>query len=143
LPLEQQFYFAKHELILQPTRKVSSLMVTIVVAINLILSALLFYLAQRIWQFRQRLARTADRLMAIERCTHSLLREAPEIIYCGQDSIYRLRQSGEPLQLQLTQFRQAIALLLFGWQAWSRIRNLQFRSWKTGDRRQETGDKRR
>jgi len=111
-------------------------MIAIVVAINLILSALLFYLAQRIWQFRRRLARTADTLIAIERCTHSLLRDAPEIIYCGQDSIYRLRQSSEPLQLQLQQLQQAISLSVIGWRTWSGIR-------KTGDRRRETGDRRR
>lgn len=98
-------------------------MVTIVVAINLTLSALLFYLARRIWQIRRQLARTADTLIAIERCTHSVLRDAPEIIYCGQDSIYRLRQSGEPLQLQLQQLQQTISLLVFGRQAWLRIRN--------------------
>ena len=102
-------------------------MVTIVVAINLILSALLCYLAQRIWQIRRKLARTADRLIAIERCTHSLLSDAPEIIYCGQDSIYRLRQSGEPLQLQLQQLRQAISLLVIGWRTWNGIRSSKYR----------------
>lgn len=102
-------------------------MVTIVVAINLILSALLLYIARRIWQIRRQLARTADTLIAIERCTRSILRDAPETIYCGQDGIYRLKQSGEPLQLQLQQLRQAISLLLVGWQAWSRIRNSKYR----------------
>ena len=97
-------------------------MVTIVVVINLIVSALLFSLARRICCVRQQLARTADILIAIERCTHSVLRDAPEIIYCGQDSIYRLRQSGEPLQVQLIQLRQVISLSVVGWRTWSGIR---------------------
>jgi hypothetical protein len=103
-------------------------MVTIVVAINLILSALLLYLARRIWHIRQRLTRIADTLIAIERCTHSLLRDAPEIIYCGQDSIYRLRQGSEPVQLQLQQLRQTLSLLVIGWRTWSGIRNSGFKS---------------
>lgn len=103
-------------------------MVTIVVAINLILSALLLYLARRIWRIRQQLARIADTLIAIERCTHSVLRDAPEIIYCGQDSIYRWRQGSEPLQLQLIQLQQAISLALLGWRTWLKIRNSPFGS---------------
>jgi hypothetical protein len=102
-------------------------MVTIVVAINLILSALLLYLARRIWRVRQQLARTADKLIAIERCIHGVLRDAPEIIYYGQDSIYRLRQGREPLQLQLIQLQQAISLAMLGWQTWLRIRTSPFR----------------
>ncbi|MBE9017983.1 MAG: hypothetical protein CLLPBCKN_001221 [Chroococcidiopsis cubana SAG 39.79] len=98
-------------------------MVTIVVAINLILSVLLCYVARRIWQIRRKLARTADTLIAIERCTRTVLRDAPEIIYCGQDSIYRLRQSGEPLQIQLQQLRQLMSLSAIGWQTWIRFRN--------------------
>ncbi|MBD2305887.1 hypothetical protein H6G17_10220 [Chroococcidiopsis sp. FACHB-1243] len=101
-------------------------MVTIVVAINLILSVLLCYVAQRIWQIRCKLARTADTLIAIERCTRTILRDAPEIIYCGQDSIYRLRQSGEPLQIQLQQLRQLMSLSAIGWQTWARVRNSKY-----------------
>jgi hypothetical protein len=97
-------------------------MVTIVVAINLIVSALLLYLARRIWRIRQQLARIADTLIALERCSRSVLRDAPEIIYCGQNGIYRLRQSSEPLQLQLQQLRQVISLLVLGWRTWVRIR---------------------
>ncbi|WP_309476460.1 hypothetical protein [Scytonema millei] len=108
------------------THTALSLMVTIVVAINLILSVLLCYLARRIWQIRCKLARTADTLIAIERCTRTVLRDAPEIIYCGQDSIYRLRQSGEPLQIQLQQLRQLISLSVIGWQTWARVRNSEY-----------------
>ena len=103
-------------------------MVTIVVAINVILSAFLCYLAQRIWRIRRQLARTADTLIALERCSRSILHDAPEIIYCGQDRIYRLRQSGESVQLQLQQLRQALLLSVIGWRTWVRIRNSKVRT---------------
>ncbi len=97
-------------------------MVTVVVVINLAIALMLLYVAWRLRLLRQRLARVANTLSAIERSTHAVLWGAPNSIFLGQAGIYRLRQGNEPLQLQLQQVRQVLSLLVLGRQAWQRLR---------------------
>lgn len=97
-------------------------MVTVVVVINLAIALMLLYVAWRLRLLRQRLTRVANTLIAIERSTHAVLWRAPNTIFVSQAGINRLLQGNEPLQLQLQQVRQVLALLVFGRQAWQRLR---------------------
>jgi hypothetical protein len=97
-------------------------MVTVVVVINLAIALILLYLAWQLRQIRQRLARLAITLIAIERSTHAVLWGAPNTIFVSQAGINQLRQGNEPLQLQLQQVRQVLSLLVVGRQAWQRFR---------------------
>lgn len=97
-------------------------MVTVVVVINLAIALLLLYLAWQLRKIRQRLARVAITLIALERSTHAVLSNAPYKILVSQAAINRLRQGNEPLQLQLQQVRQVLSLFAIGQQAWQRLR---------------------
>ena len=95
-------------------------MVTIVVAINTLISLILLYVAWRLWKLKKRIARIADRLIIYERRSHDALDKAPENIYASQQGIHGLRQKNQALQVQIQQVRQIINLLLFAQQIWRR-----------------------
>jgi hypothetical protein len=96
-------------------------MVTVVVIVNFAIALTLLYIAYRICQIRQQLARIANTLIAVERNTQAVLRGAPDAIIISQVSIRRLRQGNEPLQLQLQRVRRVLSLLVFGRQVWQRF----------------------
>ncbi|MEH1874917.1 hypothetical protein [Nostoc sp.] len=101
-------------------------MVILVILVNTLISLILLYVAWRVWQLKQQLAYIADSLTAYESCTHAALNKAPENIYLSQESIYKLRQKNQVLQMQIQQVRQIISLLLLGQQIWQRyFRRLQ------------------
>lgn len=95
-------------------------MVTVVVAINILTSLMLLYVAWRVWQLKKQIAFVSDRLLDYERCSHNLLHQAPENIYLGQQNIQNLRQSNQGLQIQIQQVRQIVSLLLLGQRTWGR-----------------------
>jgi transcription initiation factor TFIIIB Brf1 subunit/transcription initiation factor TFIIB len=86
-------------------------MLTVVVIINIAISLLLFYIAWRVWQVKERLTNIADTLTAAERNTYNVLTRAPEAIYQCQESISYLRTTNQRLQLQMQQIRKALQLL--------------------------------
>jgi hypothetical protein len=95
-------------------------MVTIVVLINTMISLLLFYVAWRIWQLRQRLANITNILIAADRSSYAVLHGAPKAIYQRQQRIYKTRLVNQALQLQIQQVQQIFGLLLLGQKLWRR-----------------------
>ena len=95
-------------------------MVILVVAINTLISLVLFYVAWRVWKLKQLLRIITDRLSYYESCSHTLLYAAPEKISSAQQSIYNLRQKNQRLEVQIQQIRQIVSLLFFGRQIWRR-----------------------
>jgi len=95
-------------------------MVTVVVAINILISLMLLYVAWQVWQLKKRIALLSDRLQSYERCSHNLLYKAPENIYLCQQNILNLRQSNQSFQIQIQQMRQIVSLLLLGQRTWGR-----------------------
>lgn len=96
-------------------------MVTIVVIFNLIIAAILLYVARRVWLIRLKLRRINNKLIAIERGIQVALSSTPNAIYRGQMGIYQLKQGNEPLQLQIQRMRQVLSLLTIGQQTWQRF----------------------
>lgn len=94
-------------------------MVTTVVVINTLISLGLLYIAWRVWKLKLWLGKVADKLTVYERNTHAVLYQAPENIAMGQQKIHNLRQRNQKLQLQITQIRQIINLLLLGKRYWA------------------------
>ncbi|MBF2008102.1 hypothetical protein ACF3DV_00845 [Chlorogloeopsis fritschii PCC 9212] len=95
-------------------------MVQTVVVINVLISLTLLYVAWRVWQLRLRWTRITNWFILAERCSHAVLRNAPEAIYISQHKIQNLRQTNQVLEIQLQQLRQIISLLVFGQRIWRR-----------------------
>jgi hypothetical protein len=91
-------------------------MVALVVIINILISLILLYIARQVWKLKQRLANMANRLTALERCTHAVLDKAPSNTSRRQQNIQNLRQGNQSIQAQIQQVRQIFSLLLVGQQ---------------------------
>ncbi|MBU7583876.1 MAG: hypothetical protein KAF91_13355 [Nostoc sp. TH1S01] len=89
-------------------------MVTVVVIINTLISLVLFYIAWQVWQIKGRIAWITDRLTAYEKCSQTLLSQAPQNLDISQQNIRNLRQRNQSLQFKLQQVRQIVSLLLLG-----------------------------
>ena len=101
-------------------------MVTFVVIINIIISLILFSVANKLCRIRKRLAILADCFVVIEISIHNLLCKAPNAIYSGSHKISNLRKKKQLLQLQIQQLQQIISLVFLGRQMWRRY--VQFSS---------------
>ncbi|MFQ4142138.1 hypothetical protein [Chlorogloeopsis sp. ULAP02] len=95
-------------------------MVQIVVVINMLISAILLYIAWRVWRLRLRCTRITNWFILAERRSHAVLRNAPEAIYISQYQIQNLRQTNQVLEIQLQQLRQIVSLLVVGQRIWRR-----------------------
>ncbi|MDS3860759.1 hypothetical protein RIF25_08020 [Thermosynechococcaceae cyanobacterium BACA0444] len=92
-------------------------MVTIVLASNVLIALLCLLTAWQLLQARVMIRGIADTLLQVERDTHAILGEAPNVIIIGQVSVASLRQNlnqdkGKPspwqrLRLTLTLLNQA------------------------------------
>lgn len=97
-------------------------MLTLVITFNLLLALGCFYLAWKVWRFRQTIATVADALLLAEKNTHAVLHSAPDAILKGQIGTYQLRQSYQRLEPQYQQVRRALTLLSLGQTVWRRTR---------------------
>lgn len=89
-------------------------MVTVVLIFNLLMALLCGYVAWRVWQLRNALAKIADALTVAEQTTHEILWDAPQGIAQQQIRTYQLRQDYTRLILQLQKTQQVLALLGLG-----------------------------
>ena len=89
-------------------------MIAVVVCFNVLIALLCFYVAFKVWKFRQTLGKVADTLLSVERKAHSLLYGAPDAIMKGQSGANYLRSQYQQLEPQLQQVRQALAMLSLG-----------------------------
>ncbi|MFM7366123.1 MAG: hypothetical protein ACKO11_16845 [Cuspidothrix sp.] len=87
-------------------------MITIVVLVNIVISLILLYLAQKLRKITYTLAFVADSLNQFERATHQLLDTIPENIYRGAENIHNLRLKNQIRKQQVQQIRQVISLII-------------------------------
>ncbi|MEM7581033.1 MAG: hypothetical protein ACFB02_21750 [Mastigocoleus sp.] len=87
-------------------------MVAIVVAFNISTSLFLLGVAWKIWQLKQKLAKTTDNLSAAEDRVITFLSQAPISINDNQQQLKRLQKRNKALYLR-TQYLQQIINLVF------------------------------
>ena len=87
-------------------------MVTIVVLVNIVISLILLYLAQKLRKITYTLAFVADNLNQFERATYQLLHAIPENIYRDAENIHNLRLENQIRKRQIQQLRQIISLII-------------------------------
>ena len=85
-------------------------MIFLIIAINLSITLLNIYIAIRIWQLRQLVARIATIFVNYERYFKLVLRVSPRVLYRGQNNLYLIRQRYQLMQLQAAKIRQLIWL---------------------------------
>lgn len=86
-------------------------MIFLIIAINLSITLLNIYIAIRIWQLRQLVARIATIFINYERYFKLVLRVSPRVLDRGQNNLYLIRQRYRLMQLQAAKIRQLIWLL--------------------------------
>ena len=96
-------------------------MIFIIIAFNLSITLLNIYIAIRIWQLRELIARINTILINYEGYFNFMLRIAPQAIYQGQSNIAQMRQRYQQLRLQTIKIKQLIWLLNQSYQVWRRI----------------------
>ncbi len=87
-------------------------MITIVVTFNILLSALLLYVAWRVWLLKRSFARIKNTLMRASTNTHAVLGSAPNFLYTRQTTIKNLRSRNLQLESKFQQFAQVFSILL-------------------------------
>ncbi len=87
-------------------------MVTIVVLVNIVISLILLYLAQKLRKVTQILAFVAHSLNQFEQAIYQLLQITPENIYKGAENIHNLRLKNQIRKQQIQQIRQVISLII-------------------------------
>jgi hypothetical protein len=87
-------------------------MIFLIIAVNLSITLLNIYIAIRIWQLRQLIARIATILISYEGYFNTVLRVAPKVLDRGQNNIYLARRRYQILQLQVAKIKQLIWLFI-------------------------------
>ena len=99
-------------------------MVWLVIEVNIIISIFGFYLAWKIWRFRQILLKLERNLSLIDNCTNNILAKTPEFLQLRLQKVSQLRQLYQQLDGQVQQVQQVISmfwLLRRIWLRYSRI----------------------
>ncbi|MGD1716302.1 hypothetical protein [Dapis sp. BLCC M172] len=99
-------------------------MLWLVIEVNIIISIFGFYLAWKIWIFRQILLEVERNLSLIDNCTDKILTKTPKLLQLRLQRVNQLRQLYQQLNLQVQQVQQVIAmfwLLRRIWHRYSRI----------------------
>lgn len=93
-------------------------MVVLIVIINLFITLLNIYIATKIWQLRQIVAKITAVIINCDLYFYALLHNTPQIIYQGQHKIQQLKIQYQAFQFQLQQIRQIIFLLNWSYRIW-------------------------
>lgn len=93
-------------------------MVILIVTINLFITLLNIYIAIKIWQLRQIIAKITTIVLNCDLYFYALLHNTPQLIYQGKDKIQNLKIQYQTLQLQLQQIRQILLLLNWSYRLW-------------------------
>ena len=93
-------------------------MVILIVAITLFITLLNIYIAIKIWQLRQLIAKITTVIINCNLYFYALLHNTPQLIYQGQHKIQHIKSQYQALQLQLQQIRQIILLLNWSYRLW-------------------------
>lgn len=87
-------------------------MIFLIIAVNLSITLLNIYIAIRIWQLRQLIARITTIIISYEGYFNTVLRVAPQVLDRGQNNIYLARRRYQILQLQVAKIKQLIWLFI-------------------------------
>ncbi|MGB3510390.1 MAG: hypothetical protein WBA93_14380 [Microcoleaceae cyanobacterium] len=99
-------------------------MLWLVIEINILISILCFYLAWRIWKFRQILLQVEQTLNLIENCTDNLLKKSPNFFQLRKQKANRLRKLYGQLKLQIKQVQELMAMFWLLSRIWHRLRRV-------------------
>ncbi|MEO1427616.1 MAG: hypothetical protein AAFV71_00855 [Cyanobacteria bacterium J06633_8] len=73
------------------------------------------------YKLKRRLVWLTNFFTSCDRNSYALLHRRAEAIYLGKENLNNLRKSNESLQVKLRQFKQILALIVFGRQIlWTR-----------------------
>lgn len=86
-------------------------MIFLIIAVNLSITLLNIYIAIKIWQLRQLIARIVTIAINYERYFDIVLRITPKVLYRGQNNLYLARERYRLFQLQIAQIERLIWLL--------------------------------
>ncbi|MBW4505987.1 MAG: hypothetical protein KME64_05705 [Scytonematopsis contorta HA4267-MV1] len=103
-------------------------MVTIVVALNMLISLVLLFVALRVQRLRLRFAMMADALTVAERIVHRVLYKSPECIYARKGNFYNLRQNYQILEIQIQNLQQIFDFLYLAQRIYRRYGSKRTRS---------------
>jgi len=96
-------------------------MLLLVIEVNIIISIFCFYLAWKIWKFRQILLKLERNLSLIENCTYSLIAKTPEFLQLRLQRLNQLRQLYQQLDGQVQQVQQVISMFWLLRTIWLRL----------------------
>lgn len=99
-------------------------MLWLVIETNILISIFCFYLAWRIWKFREILQQVEQTLTLIENCTDNLLKKSPNFFQLRKRKANRLRKLYRKLELQIKQVQQVMAMFWLLSRVWHRIRRV-------------------
>ncbi|MEB3339864.1 hypothetical protein [Okeania sp.] len=98
-------------------------MLWLVIEVNIIISILGFYLAWKIWRFRQILLTVEHNLNLINNYT-IILTQTPEFLENKQQKVNQLRQQYQQLNLQVQQLQQLVSMFWLLRNVWYRFRRI-------------------
>ncbi len=93
-------------------------MIILIIVTNILITLLNIYLAIKIWQLRQLIARITLLLINCEIYVRTLLYITPPIIYQSKSNIHLLRRRYQAIQLQIKKIQQIILLLNWSYRLW-------------------------
>ncbi len=96
-------------------------MLWLVIEVNIIISIFGFYLAWRIWRFRQILLKVERNLSLIDNCSNNILTKTPELLQIRLERVNQLRQLYQQLNVQIQQIHKVIAMFWLLRNLWHRL----------------------
>ncbi|MCL2924051.1 MAG: hypothetical protein MGF17_05315 [Trichodesmium sp. MAG_R04] len=96
-------------------------MLWLVIEVNIIISIFGFYLAWKIWRFRQILLKVERNLNLIDNYTNDILTKTPCFLQLRLQNVNQLRQLYRQLDVQVKQVQQIIAMFWLLRSIWHRF----------------------
>lgn len=96
-------------------------MLWLVIELNIVISIFCFYLAWKIWRFRQILLQVEQTLSSIENYTNHFLKQGHNFFTLRQQRAHQLRQLYRQLELQVGQVQQVMAMFWLLRTVWHRL----------------------
>ncbi|MGK7921588.1 MAG: hypothetical protein AB4080_16445 [Trichodesmium sp.] len=99
-------------------------MLWLVIELNIAISIFGFYLAWKIWKFREILLQVEQTLNLIENCSNNILSRTPEFLQLRRQRVNQLGQLYKQLDLQIKQVQQILAMFWLLKTFWYRFRRI-------------------
>jgi len=96
-------------------------MLWLVIEVNIIISIFSFYLAWKIWRFRQVLLKVERNLSLTDNYTNNILTKTPKFLQLRLQRLNQLRQLYKQLDVQVKQVQQIIAMFWLLRTIWLRL----------------------